>query len=86
MPKIEVEILRTVTITREENVTLELNVPKTVIDDGGELDWVDQVMEKQLHDMTPTEKAAHRALTAAEWDIADEDHSVQYDEANNLSD
>ncbi len=86
MPSIEVEILRTVTVTREENTTVELNVPKTVIDDGEELDWIDQVMEKDLRDMTPMEKAAHRALTGAEWDIADEDESVQYDEVNNLSD
>lgn len=85
MPKIEVEILRTVTITREENTTLELNVPKSFIDDGEELDWIDQVMEKALQDMTPMEKAAHRALTTAEWDVADEDESIEYDEANNLS-
>jgi hypothetical protein len=85
MPKIEVEILRTVTITREESATVELNVPKSVIDDGEELDWIDQIMEKRSEERKAGEKAVVKALADADWDVNDEDESTEYDEANNLS-
>lgn len=34
MPKVEIEILRTVTITREESAVIELDVPKRVLDES----------------------------------------------------
>lgn len=86
MPKIEVEILRTVTITREENTTVELGVPQSVIDDCTELDWLDAIMTKDAKYRTAEEEAVWAAVTNAEWDVADEDQSVEYDEASNLTD
>ena len=85
MPKVQVEILRTVTVTREESAIVELNVPKSVIDDCGELDWIDQIMEKRPEDRTGGEKSVAKALTDADWDVSDEDESTEYNEATDLS-
>ena len=84
MPKIEVEILRTVTVTREENVIAELDVPKRVLDDGDVVGWIDEIMEKNYESMSPKEKAVHAEITCAEWDVADEDESVEYNEATEI--
>lgn len=78
MPKAEVEILRTVTITREESLVIELNIPKAVLEDGEELDWIDQQLEEW-------ETATAKALKAAAWDVTDEDESHEYNEATNLT-
>ena len=82
MAKVEIEIVRTVEITREEKVVLELDVPKDILDDPdgdfGLLDWVDTQMKI-------TGSAARNAGDAAGWDIEDEDESIEYSEANNLS-
>ncbi len=77
MPKVNVEILRTVTITREENVVVELVVPKRVLDDEDVISWVDEQVEAQ--NATVTE-----LLDKAEWDVADEDESIEYNEATAL--
>lgn len=80
MPKIEVEIFRTVTVTREESLIIELNIPKAVLEDGEELDWIEQQLEDQ-----ESETATAKALKAADWDVSDEDESIEYNEAHDLT-
>ncbi len=77
MPKVNVEILRTVTITREENVVVEMNIPKHILDEDDVLGWIDSKVEAQ--DKTVTE-----LLDKAEWETADEDESIEYNEATPL--
>ncbi len=82
MPKVEIEILRTVTITREESAVVELNVPKRVLDDEEVLSWVDEIMDKDDDGtLTATDKAVYETVTTAEWDPSDEDESIEYNEA-----
>lgn len=71
MPKVEVEILRTVTITRDESCVVELDIPKSVLKDGREADWVAE--QGDIED-----SPVARALGDAEWD-ATEDEDVEYD-------
>ena len=82
MAKVEIEIFRTVEITREEKVVLELDVPQDILDDPhgdfGLLDWVDGQMKI-------TGSAACTAGDDAAWDIEDESVSIEYSEASNLS-
>ena len=83
MPKVEIEIMRTVETRREETATLELDVPQDILDDPhgdfGLLDWVDAQMAITCSD-------ARKAADSADWDITDEDDlSIEYNEANNLS-
>lgn len=79
MPKVEIEILRTVTNTREENAVVELDVPKRVLDDGDVVSWLDEILEKES--LTPKEKAVYEAVTSAEWDPSNEDEEIEYNEA-----
>lgn len=81
MPKVEVEILRTVTITREENVTVELNVPQQVLNDGDVVGWVDRLTEGSEDKLSAKDKALRAAITGAEWEVSDEDESIEYNEA-----
>ena len=86
MPKIEVEILRTVTVTREEKTTVELDVPQSVIDDGEEVDWIDTIMDKDDDGtLTQEDRDVYEAINGAEWDVSDEGETVQYDEAYSLT-
>lgn len=85
MPKVEIEILRTVTVTRDENAVVELDVPKRVLDDGDVVSWLDEIMEKDADSLTPKEKAVYEAVTGAEWDVADEQEEIVYNEANDIS-
>lgn len=85
MANAEIEIFRTVTVVREENATVELDIPKRILDDEEALSWIDAIMEKDFDSLSPKEKAVYEAVTGAEWDVADEDESIEYNEANNLS-
>lgn len=82
VPKVEVEILRTVTVTRSESAIVELGVPKSVLDNADVTSWVDEVMGKSDDGtMTIKEKAVYEAVDGAEWYVNDEDESIEYDEA-----
>ncbi len=49
MPKAEIEILRTVTVARDESVMVEADVPQNVLDDPDELfDWVEAELNKEF--------------------------------------
>lgn len=85
MPKVQVEILRTVNVTRSESVVVELPVPKRVLDDCDVVTWVDQIMEKDEDAMTAQEKKVYEAVDGADWEVSDEDESVEYDEAYDLN-
>lgn len=77
MPKREIEILRTVTITREESVIIVVDVPKRVLKDEEVFEWADVELKK--------EGTALRTLAdAADWDLNDEDESEEIDEINDL--
>ncbi len=82
MPEIEIEIQRTVTITREESVVVTVDVPTRVTDNEEVLDWVDDIMEKSVESMTAKEKAVYETVTGAAWDPSDEDETIEYHEAN----
>jgi hypothetical protein len=77
MPKVEIEILRRVTVTRDESAIVELDVPAHILDDPDELfDWVEREMGK-------TDSEVCKA-TADAWEVTDEDESIEYNEVNNL--
>lgn len=83
MPKVEIEILRTVTITRDESVTVEVNIPQRILDNEydnpGELyDWVERELGKES-------SALRTATDAAGWDHTGTDEDTEYDEVNVLS-
>ena len=77
MPKIEVEIQRTVTVTREESATIELDVPQHILD-GDLHDW----FERRNGVAT---SAVHRAVAEVEWEVHDEDETIEYDSVTDLS-
>lgn len=82
MPKVEIEIMRTVTITREESATVELDVPKQVLADEEVLSWVDEIMDKDDDGtLSAKDKALYLAINSAEWEASDEDESVEYNDA-----
>lgn len=79
MPKIELEILRRVETTRDESVVVEVNVPKSVVDDLDDLhDWVKTQLDSGISPLT-------HAVRAEGWTTNDEDETVEIDEVNNLS-
>lgn len=75
MPKVEVEILRTRTVTIEESGVVELNVPAYVIRDEEVVGWIDG-----LDASSKEVKAIDAAMEAS-----DEDEAVEYTEANVLN-
>jgi hypothetical protein len=83
MPKVEIEILRTVTIERDQNVVIEVDVPKQVLDDGEVLDFIDEIMEHSADSpaLSAKQKAIHKAVTEADWETADETEEIEYNEA-----
>lgn len=83
MPKVNIEILRTVTVTRDENAVVELDVPKHILDDEEVLSWVDEIIDKENdgRSLTAKEKAVHAAVTGADWEVADENDETEYNEA-----
>lgn len=81
MPKVDIEIIRTLTITREESVSVELDVPKRILDEEEVVSWIDEIMEKGEDSLTDEEKAVRKELTEADWDVTDEDEAAEYNEA-----
>lgn len=83
MPKVELEIMRTVTVTREESVIVEVDVPKRVLADGDETCWVIEQLDKNI---TPKDKSVLlKAIGEMSWDVNDEDESFEIDDVTNLS-
>jgi hypothetical protein len=75
MPKVEIEVRRTVETTREESIIVEVDVPSHILDlaDDEELhDWVVQQSKYKSSEVT-------RAFTGA-WDVLDNRDDVTYDE------
>lgn len=75
MPKVEVEIMRTRTVTIEESAIVELNVPSHVIRNDEVLDWVDGL---------DSDSKEAKAINAAMEEI-DAPEEIVYDEANVLN-
>lgn len=71
MPRVELEIQRTVTIEREETITVEVDVPQDVLDEEADFDLHDWV-ENNLKDDT-----SELAKTAVDWECADEVESYE---------
>jgi hypothetical protein len=80
MPKINIEILRTVEITRDERIEVEVEVPAHLLGEDAEFDalenWVDAELKKTDSELT-------RACVSS-WDIDDESESVEINEVTNL--
>lgn len=93
MPKVEIEIMRTVTVTREESVVVELDVPQSVLDgehegvEIGVVDWVDGIMAKceVTASLTDEDRAVRKALDTAAWDVTDNHEYVEYNDAYELN-
>lgn len=78
MPQAEIQIRRTVTITREEDVTVNVDIPQNILDDPDADFAVDDWVEGQL-------KIHNSALSAAvlgNWDLTDEYEDYEIDEVN----
>ena len=70
MPVVEIEILRTRTVTIEESGTLEVEVPQDVIDNGDLHEWVENNVSGRDIDRV--------------MEISDEDENIEIDEVNLL--
>lgn len=70
MPVVQVEILRTRTVTIKESGVLEVRAPKDVIDNGDLHEWV----ENNVH-----EKDIERVM-----EMSDESEDIEIDEVNLL--
>lgn len=82
MPKVEVEIMRTVTITREESAVVELEVPKRVLADEEVDSWLAEVMDKDDDGtLTANDRAVYEAVNGADWDASDEGETAEYTDA-----
>lgn len=79
MAKAEIEIRRTVTITREESARVTVDVPQDILDDPdgdfGLHDWAEAELK-----ITSSELAK---ATLSNWDHVDEDESSEIDEVIN---
>jgi hypothetical protein len=79
MPKVNLEILRTVEITRDERIEVEVDVPGYILADSDALyDWVEAGLEKTDSELTQA--------TVGNWEIADESENISYDEVTRLDD
>lgn len=82
-PKIEIEILRTATITRDESLIVEVDVPEHVLEDGVLEDWVDLQLDA---DRTPEDRSVVRkAIGEKEWDVNNKDECFEIQDVVNLS-
>jgi hypothetical protein len=82
MTTVEIEIKREVTITREESVTVEVDIPQEVLDDPDPdvlFDWVEERMK------SPTGSEVSNAATAAGWENLNEDEDIEYTEVTHLT-
>lgn len=79
MPKVNLEILRTMEITREERIEVEVDVPAKVLGDPDKLhEWVEEQLGKVDSDLTQA--------CVGNWEAADEDEDVTIDQVINLDD
>jgi hypothetical protein len=80
MPKIEIEVLYTREVRQEGSKVLELNIPQSVIDEGGDavVAWLDDRIQNNKLD------AYKDIFTDSE--INDEDESITLDEVCILTD
>lgn len=80
MPKVNIEILRTVEITRDERVEVEVEVPAHLLGDDAAFDaletWADEELKKEDSELT--------RATTGNWDTDDESESVTINEVVNL--
>ena len=80
MPQAEIEIRRTVTITREESVTVTVDVPQSIIDDEDDDCALDDWVEGELKNPNSNVSAAVRG----NWDHTDEDEGIEIEEVVRL--
>lgn len=76
MPQAEIEIRRTVTITREESVTVNVDIPQHILDDPDDDFALDDWVEGQL-------KIPNSDLSEAvqgNWDQGGDDDDYEIDE------
>ena len=85
MPKTEIEIFRTRTVTYDESVVVELDVPKSVLNEGDVLSWVDNIMTADERELSAAEKKVRSSIDVADWEPSDEDESSDYTEAIDIS-
>lgn len=84
MPVVELEILRTVTITREESIIVEVDVPAEELgEDGDLLGWVDQQMDTTVTEVS--DSVLRAAIGEELWAVNDEDETYEYDDVTNFS-
>lgn len=80
MPKVNIEILRTVEVTRDERIEVEVEVPAHLLGDNAAFDalesWVDEELKKEDSELT--------RATAGNWETDDETESVEINEVTNL--
>jgi hypothetical protein len=79
MAKTEIEIRRTVTITREESVTVTVDVPQDILDNPDDVFRLDDWVEAQLK-ITGSELLT---ATLGNWDQISEDEEIEIDEVIN---
>lgn len=79
MSKVNLEILRTMEITREERIEVEVDVPDRVLGDPVELhEWVEAQLDK-------TDSALTQACVG-NWEVSDETENPSIDQVINLDD
>ncbi len=80
MPEIEVEIFRTVEITRDESCTVTVDVPQRVIDEDELHYWIVEKLEA----VAPND--VKKAVNNTGWEVDDEDEPViEYTEVHDIS-
>lgn len=79
MPKVNLEILRTMEITRDERIEVEVDVPAKVLGDPDKLhEWVEEQLDKVDSDLTQA--------CVGNWEVADATENSSIDEVVNLDD
>jgi hypothetical protein len=79
MPKANIEIKRQVEITRDEAVTIEVDVPQHILDDEFDLhDWIVDRMK------STTGNEVSNEVTRVGWDHIDEDETEDYTEVTHI--
>lgn len=79
MPKVNLEILRTVEITRDERIEVEVEVPASILADPDKLhEWVEEQLDKTDSDLTQA--------SVNNWEVVDETENPSIDQVINLDD
>lgn len=76
MPKVEVEIMRTRTVTYEEEGIVQLDIPQQVIDDDTVYEWVEDLYS--THENRQKHEQVIRAIDDA-LDPQSEDEEITWD-------